>query len=99
MWPELSDEARGNAFMMLNMYLALRAATVFHDGGDCARAMGVIDMVAPTVEVWQAEYDNPDIWADFELLLALRANVAASCTSVRPIEPRDRTDGPSCFYI
>ena len=98
MWPELSDEARGNAFMMLNMYLALRAATVFHDGGDCARGMGVIDMMAPSVEGWQAEYENPDIWADFDLMLELRGNIAASCTSTSPTPPQGSFGG-GCMML
>lgn len=85
MWPELSDETHANAFMMLNMYLTLRATVDFYHAGDCSRALGVIDMVAPTVELWQAEYDNPDIWADLDLVLALRANIESQCTvSGRP---------------
>jgi Ca-activated chloride channel family protein len=87
MWPELTDEARGNAFMMLNMYLALRASTSFFADGDCARSMGVVDMMAPAVEGWQAEYDNPDIWADYDLMLSLRSNVETQCNVVRAVAP------------
>lgn len=96
MWPALSDEAHGNAFMMLNMYLTLRTAVDFHHAGDCSRALGVIDLVAPTVEIWQAEYANPDIWADFDLVLALRDNIETQC-SVSAVQPQYFHGG--CFGI
>lgn len=102
MWPELTDEARGNAFMMLNMYLALHAATTFYSDGDCARAMGVVDMMAPAVEGWQAEYDNPDIWADYDLMLSVRRNVEAQCTTTRAIAPepvQPESFHGSCMFI
>jgi len=95
MWAEVSDPAHQQGFMMLNMYLALRAAVEFHQAGDCARALGVIDMVAPTVERWLAEWDNPDIIADFELLMRLRANIEAACQT-QPVQPQFFSG--SCMY-
>jgi Ca-activated chloride channel family protein len=86
MWPVLSDPAHANVFMMLNMYLALRATTTFYDDGDCARALGLIDMVAPTVESWLAEFPSEDISADFDLLMDVQDNTRTSCT-VTPIPP------------
>ena len=100
MWPELTDEAHGNAFMMLNMYLALRASTSFYADGDCGRSLGVIDMMAPAVEGWQAEYDNPDIWADYDLMLSLRSNVQTQCERVRPVAPiQPESFSGSCMFL
>ncbi|MFW5921404.1 MAG: hypothetical protein ACOCUS_06145 [Polyangiales bacterium] len=96
MWPSFSAPEHGKPFMMLNMYLALRATTRFHEAGDCARSQGVVDMMVPSVEGWQERYDDPDIAADYELLLGLRGNVSASCTQ-RPLEP-DYFAG-SCMYL
>ena len=86
MWPSLSAPEHGNVFMMLNMYLALRASVSFYDSGDCARSLGVIDMMSPGIEGWQVEYDSPDIRADFELMMDVRDNVQSSCTAV-PVQP------------
>ncbi len=86
MWPVLSDPAHANVFMMLNMYLALRATTTFYDDGDCARALGLIDMVAPTVESWLAEFPSEDISADFDLLMDVQDNTRTQCT-VTPVPP------------
>jgi Ca-activated chloride channel family protein len=101
MWPELSDPEQSKAFMMLNMYLALRASTELFDAGDCAHAMGVLDMFAPAVEVWQARYDDPDIAADFELMLDLHDNLRGICSqggrTVQPREPRNFHGG--CFGL
>ncbi|GAB4204428.1 MAG: hypothetical protein OHK0013_19370 [Sandaracinaceae bacterium] len=95
MMAELTDPvpARAKAFMMLNMFLALRAATELYDAADCARAIGVIDMMSRSVELWQAtEYADPDIAADWDLMLDLQDNIRAQCTAtfgpVDPVEPR-----------
>lgn len=86
MMPSFSDPAHGNTFMMLNMYLALRATTVFYESGDCARSLGLVDMMAPTVESWLVDYPSDDIMADFELLLDVQANVDAQCAAT-PVPP------------
>jgi len=96
MWPEFSDENRAKAFMALNMYLALRAAVVFYDSGDCARAQGVIDMMNTSVDLWRARRPDPDIEADAQLMDRLRTNLLGRCRSVEPVQPRNFSGG--CFY-
>lgn len=91
-WPIFSDEERAKPFMMLNMYLALSATLDFHESGDCARAMGVADMMQISVDVWQGTFRDPDVAADNELLLDLRENVRAQCAeAVGPVEPIEPT--------
>ena len=100
MWPSFSDPERGKPFMMLNMYLALRGVLDFYDAGDCARAIGVVDMMQLSVDGWQGHFDDPDIDADNHLLLDVRANVAAQCESsepVAPVQPRGFEGG--CMMI
>jgi Ca-activated chloride channel family protein len=89
---------RAKAFMMLNMFLALRAATQLYDEEDCARSLGVIDMMSGSVELWQGtEFADPDIAADWELMLDLRDNIRTQCEatfgSVTPVEPRSFPGG------
>lgn len=99
-WPSFSDPGRGKPFMVLNMYLALRGAIDFYEAGDCARAMGIADMMRRSVEAWQARYGDPDIDEDWGLLLELRANVQARCNggrSVTPIEPINWREA-SCMW-
>lgn len=100
MQANFSDDAHAKVFMMLNMYLALRASVDFYEAGDCARAIGTVDMVSEAVEIWQASvFADPDTTADFELLLDLRDNLVTTCAAeggaVDPIEPRAFRGG--CF--
>lgn len=95
MMAELTDPvpSRAKAFMMLNMFLALRASTELFDVEDCERSLGVIDMMSRSVELWQGtEFADPDIAADWELMLDLRDNVRTQCEAifgpVTPVEPR-----------
>lgn len=101
LWPVFSDEEHAKPFMMLNMYLALRGVLEFYETGDCARAMGVADMMQLTIDVWQGNFRDPDVTADNELLLDLRDNVSAACESdagpVAPIQPTSFLGG--CFAI
>jgi len=92
------DPARAKVFMMLNMYLGLRAATELFDASDCSRAVGVIDMMGRAVDLWQtSEYADPDTAADWQLLLDLRENIETQCEAtfgpVTPIEPRSFAGG------
>ena len=96
MWPEFSDEARGKAFMALNVYLALRASVAFYDAGDCARAQGVLDMMDTSVELWRRRRPDPDIDADAALMSRLRENLRGVCRAVEPVQPRTFSGG--CFY-
>lgn len=100
LWPSFSDEERAKPFMMLNMYLTLRSVIDFYEAGDCARALGVADMMQWTVDLWQGVYSDPDVAADNDLLLDLRDNVATTCVEARgpvePVEPQ-RFEG-SCFF-
>ena len=99
MLPLFSDSEHTKPFMMLNMYLAMDSVLDFYASGDCSRAMGVADMVQLTVDWWQAEYADPDIGADNDLLLDLRENVRAQCESDRPVAPIEpRGFGGGCFY-
>jgi Ca-activated chloride channel family protein len=99
--PEFSDPSLAKVFMMLNMYLTLKSATQFFADGDCARAMGVIDMVQQTVEWWQASpLADPDVQADWRLINQLRDVVSQQCSAmgpVDPIQPRTGFNG-GCFF-
>ena len=95
MFPSFSDPARGKAFMMLNMYLAIRATVDLYHGGNCAQSLGVPPALEPTYVGWQDEYDDPDIDADWMLLSALTANVGNSCAGVTPEAPEVPM---SCFH-
>ncbi|MBW2461399.1 MAG: hypothetical protein JRH11_07115 [Deltaproteobacteria bacterium] len=103
MWPEFS--AGEKPFMMLNMYLALRTAIDLYAAGDCARARGVEDMMAPSVEVYQARLPDEDIGADWILLQDLSDNITRQCgealgvddpETIRVIEPVGSSAG--CFF-
>lgn len=95
MFPHFADPLRGKAFMMLNMYLSLRTTVELYHGGDCAQALGIVPAMQLTYDGWQAEYDDPDITADWALLSALSANVRAVCSDVAPVAP---VAPMSCFY-
>ncbi len=96
MWWTISDsegnkDSNGKPFMMLNMYLAFRGVVDFYQAGDCARALGVIDMMQTSVSGWLGKYQDTDITDDNNLMLTLRDNVAQACeaqaSAVTPIEP------------
>lgn len=95
MFPHFSDPARGKAFMMLNMYLSLRTTTELFHEGDCAEALGIVPALTGTYEAWQGEYADPDVDADWELLVSLNANVRSQCGAVVPQAP---TAPMGCFY-
>jgi Ca-activated chloride channel family protein len=78
-WPVFSDSEPGKPFMMLNMYLALRGIVAFYSQGDCARAVGLSDMMSPVVEGWQGQYQDPDIDADGALMHELALNIEIDC--------------------
>ncbi|MEC7524998.1 MAG: hypothetical protein VYE22_34270 [Myxococcota bacterium] len=95
MFPHFADPLRGKAFMMLNMYLALRATTELYHGGNCPESLGIEPALLATYEGWQAEYDDPDIDADWALLTALSDNVQSRCGAVEPAPPNVPM---SCFH-
>jgi Ca-activated chloride channel family protein len=95
MFPHFSDPARGKAFMMLNMYLALRSTAELFQGGNCGQSLGVVPALAPTYEGWQMEWADPDIDADWLLLTDLTDNVQAQCGAVEPVAP---IVPMSCFH-
>jgi Ca-activated chloride channel family protein len=101
MWPSFSRADYGKPFMMLNMYLALRATVELYDGGDCSRALGVSSMMQRAIEGWQARYEDPDIDADTDLLLDLRDNVDAQCsTEGRVVTAREPVQEPiGCMFL
>jgi Ca-activated chloride channel family protein len=100
MWPHFSDPERGKPFMMLNMYLAFRASVELYSAGDCARAIGIVDMMGPSVEGWQGKYADPDISGDYNLMLMLRQNLTNKCQSDEPIQPINLDESyASCFLI
>ncbi|MFO0680663.1 MAG: hypothetical protein U0234_01370 [Sandaracinus sp.] len=98
--PELGDTTQAEAFMMLNMYLTLKTSTELYSDGDCARAMGTIDMMQQTIEWWQGSaFASPDIQADWQLVNALRDTLDTQCSAmgaVTPIPPASSFHG-SCF--
>ena len=55
--------------------------------GDCARAIGVADMMQMSVDGWQGKYADPDIDGDNQVLLKLRQNVVDKCAAQGPITP------------
>lgn len=87
MWPHFSDPNFGKPFMMLNMYLATHATVrLFHDG-DCASSLGVPVMIEPSLEGWQAEYDDVDLDADWLLLQQTSDNVRDACAAIHTTPP------------
>ncbi len=97
--PNFSDTRRAKVFMMLNMYFGLNAAVTLFEDGDCARSLGAIDMMSDTVEIWQASvYADPDIRADWDLMLDLRDNLQMACERSGPVEPiPPRSFAGGCF--
>jgi Ca-activated chloride channel family protein len=93
-WPSFSMPDYGKAFMMLNMYLALRTSLNLHAGGDCGSALGVGLLMDPTIAGWQERFDDPDIAADAELLRELLSNVDNECRAF-PVPPTNVESG--CF--
>jgi Ca-activated chloride channel family protein len=97
-WPSFSEPEFGKAFMMLNMFLALRATVTLYEGGDCEAATGVALMMEPGIELWQERFDDPDIAADAALLSLLAFNVREQCGRVGIPRPPVEFDG-GCFGI
>ncbi len=95
-WPHFSTPEYGKAFMMLNMYLALRAMVDLHQQGDCAAALGVSYMMEPGVDEWQRRFDDPDIGVDRATMLGLRSNVSKECKAL-PVPPSNYEAG--CFGL
>jgi Ca-activated chloride channel family protein len=96
LWPYLSAPDYAKPFMALNMFLALRATLAFYEAGDCARALGIVQMMRPGIKLWQDEFHDPDIDADAALLEKLGDNIEARC-ELTAIEPIDFEGG--CFGI
>ncbi len=78
-WPNFSEPDYGKAFMMLNMYLALRTTLTLYTAGDCGSALGVGYMMEPAIDEWLRRYPDPDIEADAELLYWIQTNVDSGC--------------------
>jgi Ca-activated chloride channel homolog len=95
-WPHFSEPEYGKAFMMLNMYLALRAMVDLYESGDCGPALGVSYMMEPGVEEWQRRFDDPDIAVDGDMLLGLRRNIDELCRAT-PVPPSNYEAG--CFAL
>lgn len=95
-WPHFSTPEYGKAFMMLNMYLALRAMVDLYEAGDCGAALGVSYMMEPGADEWQKRFDDPDIGADRDIMLRLRENIFNECRAV-PVPPSNYEAG--CFGI
>lgn len=98
MWPVFSDATQGKVFMMLNMFLALKASVGFYDVGDCARAKGVVDMMQTAADGWLRRYPDPDLSADQDLLERLRSNLDTQCHAAAPVQPRGWFEG-GCFFL
>lgn len=95
-WPHFSTPGYGKAFMMLNMYLALRAMVDLHAAGDCGAALGVSYMMEPGADEWQNRFDDPDINVDRDTMLRLRENIFNECRAV-PVPPSNYEAG--CFSL
>lgn len=93
-WPVFSAPDYGKAFMMLNMYLALKTTLTLYSAGECGSALGVAYMMQPAVEEWQRRLPDPDIDADWLLLLDLQTNIFNHCRAT-PAPPSNVELG--CF--
>jgi Ca-activated chloride channel family protein len=93
-WPTFSAPDYGKAFMMLNMYLALRSTLELYEGGDCGSAQGVAMMMDVAIMEWQRRFADPDIDADAALLYMVRDNIRPQCKS-QPVPPSNYPAG--CF--
>jgi hypothetical protein len=93
--PFFSDPERGKPFMMLNMYMALSAATMLANENQCGSALAIEPMMTQAWEIFTDLFPDADIDADFQLLKALAANIREQCE-----EPMTRyIDFPaSCGY-
>ena len=95
-WPHFSTPEYGKAFMMLNMYLALRAMVDLYAAGDCGSALGTSYMMEPGAEEWQKRFDDPDIEEDRYIMLRLAENIFNECRAV-PVPPSNYEAG--CFGL
>jgi Ca-activated chloride channel homolog len=95
-WPSFSTPEYGKAFMMLNMYLALRAMVDLYEAGDCGAALGISYMMEPGADEWQRRFDDPDIGVDRDTMLRLRENIFDACRAT-PVPPSNYEAG--CFGI
>jgi Ca-activated chloride channel family protein len=95
-WPEFSAPEYGKAFMMLNMYLAMKAMVDLYSTGDCGAALGVSYMMEPGVGEWGERFDDPDIAADGAMMLLLRQNISEKCRAT-PVPPTNYEAG--CFGL
>lgn len=95
-WPHFSTPEYGKAFMMLNMYLALRAMVDLYAAGDCGSALGISYMMEPGADEWQKRFDDPDIEEDRDTMLRLAENIFNQCRAV-PVPPSNYEAG--CFGL
>ncbi len=95
-WPHFSTPEYGKAFMMLNMYLALRAMVDLYAAGDCGSALGISYMMEPGANEWQKRFDDLDIGADRDIMLGLAENIFNECRAV-PVPPSNYEAG--CFGL
>lgn len=94
--PFFSDPEHAKPFMMLNLYLALRAQVTLFQAGDCAGALAIEPMMAPVYDAWKSSFDDPDIDADFTLSTRLSHTISRLCARVAPAPPFDF--GGGCMY-
>jgi Ca-activated chloride channel homolog len=95
-WPHFSTPEYGKAFMMLNMYLALRGMVDLYAAGDCGPAVGISYMMTFGADEWQKRFDDPDIGADREVMLHLAENIFNVCRA-KPVPPSNYEAG--CFSL
>lgn len=95
--PFFSPELGAKPFMMLNMFLALRATVSYYEQGACNLALGMQDMMSMSYFLWDQRYDDVDITDDFDLLVELSSNLYATCRDPVALWPVDAE--VSCFYM
>ena len=78
-WPVFSAPEYGKAFMMLNMYLALKTTLTQYSAGECGGALGVGYMMQPALDEWESRMPDADIHADRLLLDDLETNIYNQC--------------------
>lgn len=97
--PSFSHPEHAKPFMMLNMYLALKTAVELYAEGDCARAMGVFEMVQPSVGAWLAKFEDQDIESDNEVLFKLGQNITGECQKKGTMTPKQPVSADSGFSM
>ena len=73
----LSHEAMAEHYSMYNMLLGLREATQRASWGQPSCALGLLELLDSAAAIWQADFQDPDIAADRDLVAEFEDNLRA----------------------